>query len=305
MSSPPIRPFYSIIIAVNTQAQGDQDCNKIGDIEVDWVDFTREKSTDMPHQSSPDMAKASPRKKQGGGRAVPGSSRLVSIPTSPAKRDAQHMATPNDLSLQPLLGHFPGPNPLATISASGTTSVGRGVVHLFRHAPPPMLIASLDAHPIGESSTSAGKGGDWAGDKAEGEDGSLIAILAVPAWMRPADFLEFIGGWATCLEGVRMIRCVTCSLPALCTGTLQTSGRANAQRSDNSQPLYRPAQVSRSVASGRLPRHLHRTPILLARREGNMPSHPHPPSRPSSRRIAFCRADSRYDPSRNNDGTPV
>ncbi|EIW72206.1 hypothetical protein TREMEDRAFT_21329, partial [Tremella mesenterica DSM 1558] len=40
-------------------------------------------------------------------------------------------------------------------------------------------------------------------------DGSLVAILAVPAWMRPADFLEFIGGWGTCLEGVRMIRSTT------------------------------------------------------------------------------------------------
>jgi len=35
--------------------------------------------------------------------------------------------------------------------------------------------------------------------------------LAVPAWMRPADFLEFIGGWGTCLEGVRMIRSVNIS----------------------------------------------------------------------------------------------
>jgi BRCA1-associated protein len=91
---------------------------------------------------------------------------------------------------------------------------------LFKHAPPASLIASLDAHPIGEGSRSAASrraspikqpesetgGPDYAGQRAEGEDGSLVAILAVPAWMRPADFLEFIGGWSTCLEGVRMIR---------------------------------------------------------------------------------------------------
>jgi BRCA1-associated protein len=61
---------------------------------------------------------------------------------------------------------------------------------------------------VGEGSGSAVSGNkdEWGGERAEGEDGSLIAILAVPAWMRPADFLEFIGGWSTCLEGVRMIR---------------------------------------------------------------------------------------------------
>lgn len=101
------------------------------------------------------------------------------------------------------------------------------MVHLFRHAPPASFIASLEAHPIGESSKAKANsqsrsasasegglgrgeedGGEWEGERAEGEDGSLIAILAVPAWMRPSDFLEFIGGWGTCLEGVRMIRWV-------------------------------------------------------------------------------------------------
>jgi BRCA1-associated protein len=95
------------------------------------------------------------------------------------------------------------------------------VVHLFRHAPPASLISSLDAHPVGESSSSGkhhgnGDGGEWTGERAEGEDGSLIAILAVPAWMRPADFLEFIGGWGTCLEGVRMIRWVSCARNGFC-----------------------------------------------------------------------------------------
>jgi BRCA1-associated protein len=177
---------------------------------VDWVDFTREKSIDTLPPPLKGSMPESLRKKQHGNKVVPGSSAAhYSGSSGSAHKGARSVytgTTPDDLSLQPLLGHFPGPNPLDTTSASGVSSVGRGIVHLFRHAPPPTLIASLDAHPVGESSTSAGKAEDWAGDRAEGEDGSLIAILAVPAWMRPADFLEFIGGWTTCLEGVRMIR---------------------------------------------------------------------------------------------------
>lgn len=188
MSSAATRPLYSLIIAVHpTENDTDPDWRQ-GDIHVDWVDFTREKSVDQP-PPPPNMSSSS---------------------TTPRRRP-KPKADPDAQSLQPLLAHVPGgPNPLSSSYASGQTSVGRGVVHLFRHNPPASVIASLDAHPVGESSGSqnvegAGKEG-WDGERAEGEDGSLIAILAVPAWMRPADFLEFIGGWGTCLEGVRMIR---------------------------------------------------------------------------------------------------
>jgi len=210
MSNPLIRPFYSIIISVHPEATPDYSLPRAGDITVDWVDFSREKSIDYPSTPSRNIMPTTPRKKHIPHKAVPGSSVPSKyLATGAPNRDSQTIAngmTPDDLSLQPLLGHFPGPNPLGNTSASGISSVGRGIVHLFRHAPPPTLIASLDAHPVGESSSSGGKESEWAGDKAEGEDGSLVAILAVPAWMRPADFLEFIGGWATCLEGVRMIR---------------------------------------------------------------------------------------------------
>ncbi|OCF44549.1 BRCA1-associated protein [Kwoniella heveanensis CBS 569] len=211
---------------------------RLGEITVDWVDFTREKSLDQhPHREMPSSGSRNNKlqssgsasgsgsglgasvggKPGAGGRVVPGSLPTTSK-TSPnpaqgsigsPSRPPGHGSTAEALSLQPLLGHFPGPNPLDTSCASGLSELGRGVIHLFKHAPPPSLISSLDSHPVGEGSRSAAKledEGGWAGDKAEGEDGSLIAILAVPAWMRPADFLEFIGGWATCLEGVRMIR---------------------------------------------------------------------------------------------------
>ena len=196
------RPYYSIIIAAHPTE--DIHSVRLGEISVDWVDFTRQKSIDRV--PSPTMKGSRRRPKP-----IPGdgNSRIKS-------------QNPEDLSLQPLLGHVPGPHPLETSSASGISTFGRGIVHLFKHAPPPHLIASIDAHPIGESSKSViGKKDDWSGEKAEGEDGSLVAILAVPAWMRPADFLEFIGGWATCLEGVRMIRWVF--LPLLSSSSSDSS----------------------------------------------------------------------------------
>lgn len=203
------RPYYSIVIAVYPVEEGleqvDTSNSRLGEISVDWVDFTRDKTIDRP--PPPPMMKPASRKRHSTAKHIPGSSTSALSPTTSGSSTA-NSHKPDDLSLQPLLGHVPGPHPLETSSASGISTFGRGIVHLFRHAPPPHLIASLDAHPVGESSSSAGKEGEWAGEKAEGEDGSLIAILAVPAWMRPADFLEYIGGWATCLEGVRMIRCV-------------------------------------------------------------------------------------------------
>lgn len=41
---------------------------------------------------------------------------------------------------------------------------------------------------------------------AEGQDGTLIAILAVPIWMDVANLADWLGAWTTCLEGYRMIR---------------------------------------------------------------------------------------------------
>jgi BRCA1-associated protein len=261
--------LYSLIIAVHPEHENgpgrgvdtaaDRSVDwRLGEISVDWVDFTREKSVDRPASSlaSASMegtstlhehgsgARAGAASKPGSGsrrkvvgstptpsRLVPGSSTTAtsviserhtsnsnsnshphshSTPTTRKKSKSPSDATssPDSLSLQPLLAHFPGPNPLESSVASGVTQVGRGVVHLFRHAPPPALISSLEAHPLGESSAArhTAEPDPWSGERAEGEDGSLIAILAVPAWMRPADFLEFIGGWSTGLEGVRMIR---------------------------------------------------------------------------------------------------
>jgi len=229
------RPLYSLVISVHPEDSDspvNSSTSRLGEITVDWVDFTQEKSIDRPPSPPlPPTMRAPGRPKPKHGRHVPGATHGIAHEHGTGSRVSStggpHESSPSDLSLQPLLAHLPG-GTSTPHTASGISEIGRGIVHLFKHAPPPTLIASLDAHPVGESSSAAqnrhasqagpaGKGGahngsaedsGWDGDRAEGEDGSLIAVLAVPAWMRPGDFLEWIGGWGGCLEGVRMIRCV-------------------------------------------------------------------------------------------------
>ena len=243
---------YSIVIAVHQNYSLSPADWRLGDITVDWVDFTREKSLDKSGPPPPPSSSSSfmtSRKSHSSLKTAPGAAiqpndlhahfRPVTKASGSRKRNstpssstAYKAATdPDALSLQPLVAHFPSPNPLDTSVDSGLNTVGRGVVHLFRHAPAPSVIASIDAHPVGESSSAGSDQGEWAGERAEGEDGSLVAILAVPAWMRPADFLEFIGGWATCLEGVRMIRWVW----PLLVGGLVLTLRFLVQRGNDAQ----------------------------------------------------------------------
>lgn len=298
--------FYSIVIAIHpsedtSEIEEPAEDWRLGEINVDWVDFTREKSVDRPADMQSDThplatpassSSASARRKgeRESQRSVPGSGAGTSPTPAERKKRAPGSSDPDSLSLQPLLAHFPGPNPLDSSVAQGVSSVGRGVVHLFRHAPPAHLIASLESHPVGEGSGStaraAGGGSkdEWSGDRAEGEDGSLIAILAVPAWMRPADFLEFIGGWGTCLEGVRMIRCVIQLPLSPGAGDVRTDLMYTLQGGNHAQSLYSPAQVSRSPSGVRLPGHLYRSGIFDPGLEGDMPSDPHtPPRAPQAR----------------------
>jgi BRCA1-associated protein len=205
---------YSIIIAVHPAASDKTISSpssttdsasdwRLGEITVDWVDFTREKSTDAREKRGESRADNDESEDDTQQPRIPG----AAMKPKPRKRKLKQPETPDSLSRQTLLAHIPGgtPVPIAATSASGVTEVGRGVVHLFKHAPPASLVARLEGQ-NGESSRVPPDAEGWAGEHAEGGDGSLIAILAVPAWMRPADFLEFIGGWSTCLEGVRMIR---------------------------------------------------------------------------------------------------
>lgn len=198
---------YSIIIEVHPDNENPEQPGqdwRLGDISVDWVDLIREKSSDRARQEDDEHQETDQVEKH---PAVPGAMTKVASKPSPRHRKKKRPESIDDLSLQPLLAHIAGPNPFEASSSSGVTHVGNGVVHLFKHAPPAGLIARLEGQ-NGEASSGPPDPEGWADENAEGGDGSLIAILAVPAWMRPADLIEFLGGWATCLEGVRMIRWV-------------------------------------------------------------------------------------------------
>ncbi|WWC72294.1 uncharacterized protein I206_106256 [Kwoniella pini CBS 10737] len=219
--------LYSVIVAIHSSdltspiEEGEINSDwRLGEINVDWVDFTREKSIDQSSSSS-SSSKMSKHDNLSKPKSTAINTNIRNVPGFSPRINKNSKSNVNSdldsLSLQPLLGHYPStqqrgePKPLDSSFASGISELGRGVIHLFKHPPPSYLIASIDSHPIGEGSKSKSKiitkdELDLIGEKAEGEDGSLIAILAVPAWMRPSDFIEFIGGWSNCLEGVRMIR---------------------------------------------------------------------------------------------------
>lgn len=105
---------------------------------------------------------------------------------------------------------------LARRSTRGTTSLGPGIIHLFRHAPPLTVLETLEAGDLPASVTLDRRGSvddDASVEGTErtapdGEDGTLVAVLAVPEWMGFDVFGDWLGAWSTRLEGLRMIRYV-------------------------------------------------------------------------------------------------
>ena len=89
-----------------------------------------------------------------------------------------------------------------------TTEFGYGVVHLYRdtdetpglHDPPP------DPKKRHQQQLSQGEG---EGDEGEGQEDALttVAILAVPSYMTPSDFMGFVGeGTRDAVSHLRMVR---------------------------------------------------------------------------------------------------
>jgi BRCA1-associated protein len=183
-------PLYSIVIALNDQnastAEGDY---REGDICIDWVDYHSEK--DVAGQSlSPDGLAQKERS------PVPGRRPLS---RSPGSENAPGVAYPVQRQTQ------------------GTTELGPGVIHLFKHDQPLSLLQSLEADMTSKSkgekeiTNHQSKSGQAILSKAvtvdaEGQDGTLIAILAVPIWMDVANLAGWLGAFTVCLEGYRMIR---------------------------------------------------------------------------------------------------
>ncbi|KAF7977078.1 hypothetical protein HWV62_4647 [Athelia sp. TMB] len=80
----------------------------------------------------------------------------------------------------------------------GSTNLPEGTVHVYRET-------SLKARPSLEASTSAAPI-PLAEEEADDAGGMMLAVLAVPSWMTPSDFLTFVAPAAEGISHLRMIR---------------------------------------------------------------------------------------------------
>ncbi|TRM60741.1 hypothetical protein BD626DRAFT_121481 [Schizophyllum amplum] len=79
---------------------------------------------------------------------------------------------------------------------SGSTNLPEGVVHIFRDAAKAQTAEEIEADP----QASSGK------VTVGAADGVTLAILAVPSWMTPSDFLTFVAPAGDGISHLRMIR---------------------------------------------------------------------------------------------------
>ena len=78
-----------------------------------------------------------------------------------------------------------------------STNLPEGVVHILREPPSKTGEETVDKDPTnGETKTELGA------------DDNTLAVLAVPSWMTPSDFLSFVEPAAEGIVHLRMIRCV-------------------------------------------------------------------------------------------------
>ncbi|PPQ62858.1 hypothetical protein CVT24_006256 [Panaeolus cyanescens] len=83
-----------------------------------------------------------------------------------------------------------------THTKSGTTNLPEGTVHIFRDGSSRPSMKELESQVAGLS----------LGDTLESEDGIMLAVLAVPSWMTPSNFLEFIAPAEGGISHLRIIR---------------------------------------------------------------------------------------------------
>jgi BRCA1-associated protein len=84
-----------------------------------------------------------------------------------------------------------------TRTKSGSTNLPEGTVHVYRESISNRR--SSNRAPTSSASISAE-------ENAEDAGGIMLAVLAVPAWMTPSDFLTFVAPAAEGMAHLRMIR---------------------------------------------------------------------------------------------------
>ncbi|KAH9852054.1 zf-UBP-domain-containing protein [Lenzites betulinus] len=91
-------------------------------------------------------------------------------------------------------------------SKSGSTNLPEGVVHIYRQYPNSSF---ADAAQRGASVSASSEADGAAGHSSQKDvdsDDVTLAVLAVPAWMNPSDFLAFVAPAADGIAHLRMIR---------------------------------------------------------------------------------------------------
>ena len=208
-------PLYSIVIArqESDDAGADRDYRE-GDLCIDWVDYHSEKDVD-----NQDLGQRGLKVPSGEAAIRTNTAKSLNNTVLSVNTDVSRQPSPRPLSRSPASEHGPGiPYPVQR-QTQGTTELGPGVIHLFKHAQPLSILEALEADMAASGNRKEGDGktkkeasmqkatagAEGQGD-AEGQDGTLIAILAVPIWMDVANLADWLGAWTTCLEGYRMIR---------------------------------------------------------------------------------------------------
>jgi BRCA1-associated protein len=176
---------------------------RYGPIRIDWLDL----KSSPPTTSSIEK----PLKKPKGGieRVTMDNAPTMSASGNGKEKDTRNrsegICRPGFLGLTlslggPIVGKFvPKPDKTKVEDCPdqphGSTNLPEGIVHIFRDPPPRANVGTQDeALTNDENNTELGA------------DDNTLAVLAVPSWMTPADFLSFVEPAADSIVHLRMIR---------------------------------------------------------------------------------------------------
>ena len=171
-----------------------KDC-RLGPLRIDWVDFS-----DMDVSGAAFIKVGSGKERERSSSQRKG----ASFAPSPLRNHTNAPCAPGE----PATATF-----VPAHSKSGTTTLPEGVVHIFRD-----YLASADGSTKGQTYASAVSNppAPQQQEPPPGEshhrvesDDVTLAVLAVPSWMTPSDFLAFVAPAADGMSHLRMIRSVS------------------------------------------------------------------------------------------------
>ena len=179
----------------STEKRARRDC-RLGPIRVDWVDFS---DMDVPGAAFIKVGSGKERDRS--------AQKKGAYSVSSAHGNTPTCCAPGEPATATFVPHTPAH------SKSGTTNLPEGVVHIFRDYP-----SSPDGAAKGATYASAVSNASTAQpDEPPSEthpnnvesDDVTLAVLAVPSWMTPSDFLAFVAPAADGISHLRMIRLVS------------------------------------------------------------------------------------------------